>query len=405
MADHAWTFPARFRSRAFGWKGSKLACQRIREAVTEIRSVRKRDPVLAAEGAVRFIERVVPAIQDIDSSSGSLGNAVRKALDALVEVIIRAPTDPIPRAAWLDRLWEATMDDGYGYLDDLPDRWGELCAGPELATRWADDLAPMLRRAWQEKGHLRGGTAALSCLLAAGRPTEVIDLLQLAPFPFWPDQRFAVQALVDLGRPDEAIRYAESRAGTHDLAAVARVCERILRDLGKLDEAYSRYALQAHQAGTRLATYRSLAKAYRDLPPEKLLADLVASTPGDEGKWFATAKELGFYDIAIQLANRTPCEPKTLIRAARDFELGEPLFALKAALTALRWLCEGWGYELDGSEVHSAFEYALRAAERIGQRTDALEAMTGLVDPERSGEAWVRGVLRRKIAAVVRRES
>ncbi len=403
MADHTWTFPARFRARAFGWKGSKLASQRIGEAVREIRSVRKQDPLLAADGAVRFIERVVPAIQDIDSSTGSLGNAVRKALDAVVEVIARAPADPARRAAWLDRLWEAAMNDGYGYLDQLPDRWGELCATPELAGRWADNLVPMLRRAWQERAYLSGGTAALSCLLAADRPGEVVDLLELAPYPYWSYQRFAVQALIDLGRPDEAIAYAESRTGPNDHAAVMRTCERILRDLGRSEEAYARYGLETHRAGTWLATYRSLAKAYPHMPPEKLLADLVASTPGEEGKWFATAKELGLYDTAIQLANRSHCDPKTLIRAARDFEQHEPQFALQAALTALRWLCEGWGYELDGSEVHTAFDHALRASERVGQRAGALRAMTDLVEPARVGEARTRDVLRRKIAAAAPR--
>ncbi len=51
---------------------------------------------------------------------------------------------------------------------------------------------------------------------------------------------------------------------------------------------------------------------------KELLGDLVASTPGEEGKWFAAAKEAGLFDEALALANRTPTDPKTLTRAARD---------------------------------------------------------------------------------------
>jgi len=42
-AAHKWQFPTRFRARAFGWRGSRLACQRIREAVSEIKKVSKAD--------------------------------------------------------------------------------------------------------------------------------------------------------------------------------------------------------------------------------------------------------------------------------------------------------------------------------------------------------------------------
>jgi hypothetical protein len=34
------------------------------------------------------------------------------------------------------------------------------------------------------------------------------------------------------------------------------------------------------------------------------------------------------YDQAIELANQSPCDPRTLIRAARDMVEKEPLFAL-----------------------------------------------------------------------------
>jgi hypothetical protein len=36
---HPWAFRARFRRTAFGWKGTKLAIERIHEALAEIRAV------------------------------------------------------------------------------------------------------------------------------------------------------------------------------------------------------------------------------------------------------------------------------------------------------------------------------------------------------------------------------
>ena len=77
---HTWTFSRRLRRSGFGWRGTKPAIARINEALSEIRAVGRKDPALAAEGAVLFLEKISPAICDIDSSSGALGNAVYSAV-------------------------------------------------------------------------------------------------------------------------------------------------------------------------------------------------------------------------------------------------------------------------------------------------------------------------------------
>jgi hypothetical protein len=73
-------FTRRFRRGAFGWK-SPLAIQRVKQAVSEIKKVARRDPVLGAEGAVLFLERVSPALEQVDGSSGAIGNAVNHAVE------------------------------------------------------------------------------------------------------------------------------------------------------------------------------------------------------------------------------------------------------------------------------------------------------------------------------------
>jgi len=176
---HKWTFPARFRTGAYSWKASRLACQHLREAVAEIKKVAKKDPVLGAEGAVRLIEKLWPALEHVDSSSGALGSAVNKALDALIPIIVKAPADYKTRNQWLDRLWQAMVDDGVDYLSPIGDQWGEICGSVEVAGRWADELVSTPRTCWTDPNpgnYFHGATACLSCLLVVGRHQELLEL-------------------------------------------------------------------------------------------------------------------------------------------------------------------------------------------------------------------------------------
>lgn len=145
----------------------------MREAVKEIRGVARRDPVLGAEGAVLFLQRVSAALEHVDSSSGAIGNAVNKAVDTLVSVIADAPADEATREAWLERLFEAHRDDVIPYIERLADHWGELCVSPELASEWADrllDITRMVLGPDRRPGEFFHGTSAcLSALYHARR--------------------------------------------------------------------------------------------------------------------------------------------------------------------------------------------------------------------------------------------
>jgi len=113
---HQWVFRARFRRQAFGWK-SQPAIQRVKEAVSEIKKVARKDLVQAAEGAVLFLERVSPALEQVDSSSGAIGTAVNNAISALVKIIAAAPALAATREKWLERLFEAHAADAIPYIE------------------------------------------------------------------------------------------------------------------------------------------------------------------------------------------------------------------------------------------------------------------------------------------------
>lgn len=72
---YKWRFSTRFRRHAFGWQ-SQPAITRVKEAVSEIQVVARHDQLLAAEGAVLLLERLSPALEHVDSSSGAIGSAV-----------------------------------------------------------------------------------------------------------------------------------------------------------------------------------------------------------------------------------------------------------------------------------------------------------------------------------------
>ncbi|MDP2345503.1 MAG: hypothetical protein Q8O67_31455 [Deltaproteobacteria bacterium] len=339
--------------------------------MAEIKKVAKVDPLEAAEGAVAFLERVSPAIERVDSSSGSIGTAVNHAVDVCAAVIAAAPADHKTREAWLERLWVAYDDDEIPYLESLGDHWGELCASKELASAWADRLSATVKRVWSPDPELRGfffkgTTNCLSALVAAGRYDDVLSLLELAPHRMWHYQQFGVQALAALGKIDEALHYAESRRSKNDPpGSIARACEEILLKAGRIDEAYQRFAMASNTAGTYVGTFRAVMKKYPHKSEIDVLNDLVATTPGDDGKWFVAAKDAGLFDAAIALASRTPCNPKTLTNAAREHASAQPAFAVNAGLLALHWLAQGFGYDVTSADVVGAYDATVKAAGNV----------------------------------------
>lgn len=391
-AKHSWEFVRRFRRHAFGWK-SQPAIGRIKEAVSEIKKVARKDAALGAEGAVTFLEKVSPAIERVDGSSGAIGTAVRRAVDALVPIIAEAPVDRETRMAWLERLFDAQCEDAIPYIESIGDAWGTLCASKDVASEWADRLMMPSRDAWErtaagEWTFFTGAANFLSALLAAERYDEILEYLRPVNLRMWDDHVYAVRALAAMGRPDDAIRYAEDcrREGVSD-RAVAIACEEVLLANGRTEEAYREYAVDANRAGTHLAWFRALAKKYPDRTPDDILAYVVEETPGEEGKWFAAAKSAGLYDEAIRLANRSPCSPQTLTRAARDFAGSKPEFALEAAIAALKWISHGYGYELTSRDVWSAHHHAMKAAEAIDRVDVTRERIRELVSKD---DAWGR---------------
>ena len=376
---HKWQFAPRFRRHAFGWR-SDTPIQRIKEALSEIKQVARKEPLLAAEGAVTLLEKLSPALAQVDSSSGALGSAVNKAIDTLVPLIVKADVEPKLRQRWLNRLWQALQDDEIPYLDLLGDYWGELCVTPELASHWANEFMPVGESIWSlaapGHGYFKGTSACLASLYAAGRFDELLALIDRAPFKWWHNRRWGVKALAAMGKKAEAIRYAEDSRGLNDPGwQIAEACEAVLLSSGLAEEAYRRYAIAANQGTTNLATFRAITKKYPHVPPEQVLQDLIAGTPGAEGKWFAAAKEAGMFELAAELAHTSPTDPRTLTRAARDFATEQPQFALNAALSALRWIARGHGYEITGADILDAAHALQQACTQAGLDEHALPAM------------------------------
>ena len=396
---HPWAFRARFRRAAFGWKGTKLAIERIHEALAEIRAVARHDPASAAEGAVLFLEKLSPALNQIDSSSGALGNATYSAVQELVPIISSAPADAAVRMKWLDRLFDAIQDDDPPYIEHLGDHWGDLCATPDLASAWADQLLPTQRSVLLERkrgtyAFFSGTTLCYSALSKAGRHDELLELLTMDPRPIWQYLVWGARVLAARGQVDDAIAYVRERAGsTTSLETIARFAEEVLLKAGRRAEAFDQYALLANQANSNLSNFRALAKKYPELAPDKLLGHLIASTPGEPGKWFATAKTLKLFDRATQLAWASPCDPKTLTRAARDHLVKQPAFAMQSALAALHWMSMGHGYELTGFDVHEAHRLAIEAAGSAEQSAQAQAAIEQVLAADRPMSDWLRNAL------------
>ncbi|HKW45449.1 MAG TPA: hypothetical protein VJN22_07315 [Candidatus Eremiobacteraceae bacterium] len=401
--SHEWKFRRTFRAHALGWRGSAAAIVKLRAALAEIRQVAKKNQALAADGAVALLTRISPAFDQIDGSSGALGSAVNAAVDEMAELIAHAPLDDKSRTLLLERLWQAFVDDGMGYLDCFADSWGDVCGSAATAAAWADRIETAIGAARangaEEYEFVKEMQAYYSSLLAAGLSDRLFAAIDLKTRRSWLERQWGFKALVAQGKPEDALRYAEACDGPpHSDFGRAEAMEDLLLNLGRTDEAYERFAVtNVDRPGTNLAAYKRLAAKYPAFPPSRMLADLVASTPGREGKWFATAVHLELYDYALALVESSPADPKTLMRAAVKHAKGNPTFAYRTAEAALRWLAEGYGYEITVFEAVQMIRAGIAIARAVGNDAEFLERARVCCGSKRIFWEAVRGLLRNEL--------
>jgi hypothetical protein len=402
---HKWAFKPGMRAGAYSWKSSAKAIDRLKSASSEIRAVARTDPTGAAEGVIALAQRIWSAFEHIDTSSGALGNAVRRTLEDLLPILIEAPADEKTRAKWLEQLREAIEDDGVDYLAPIADRFGQIAAYRQLMNLHADRDLDMIRAAWADHArfsHVTTATLTLSCLLEAERYDELMALLGLKKTSLWFDMKFGAEALLRQGREDEALAFAEAllkddgrQWGHQD---IAQFCEGILARQGRGEDAYRRFGLPSASGNTYLAMWRDLVKRYPDLDARKILVDLIESH-GSKGKWFAAAKTAKYLDLALDCAAQSDAAPATLIRASRDFAIKEPAFAAQVGLHAITHLLAGRGYEPSPLDIDEAVSHVMAASARIGQGEAVLRELQRLA-ANAATDVFMSARLRTRIADI-----
>ena len=391
-----WAFLARLRQDANRTPG-ELSLD-LHRAVGELRRAARSDPSRAAEGAVLLCELLAPAIEPVEDPIATLAAAAVRTVDALAPILVGAQVAPVQRDSWLERLWVALAGDEAGHLRRLAEHWGALCVSLGCAASWADRLAPCLAPGEAGVG-AAGAIACLSSQIAAGRHARALELLATRAIAVWPERQFGVYALAALGRVDEALLYAgtSNPLGHHHARDIARVCEAVLLAAGQREAAYRRFAVVARARQNCRQTFDALRRAYPERTPSELLDDLIAASPGHEGRWFATAISLRFHALAAEIAGRSPCDPRTLTRHAAAQLDGDPVLAGELALAAIRWLCAGQGVEIDGDDVYAAHDLARAAALRTGTQDRLRATVAALCDRPHPAAQWVHGLLAREL--------
>lgn len=399
-AKHKWDFTKYFRANAYGWKGTALASKRIKAANKEIKAVAKKEPVIAADGAVVFIEKCWRAIEHIDSSSGAIGSAVGNALIEMVQIIRDAPLSISDRKKMTERIWKSWQEEDYGYYDTLTEQWAELCAEPEIMTYWADSFLPIVQQVFSSDtpgSYFKGSEPCLSCLFELGRYDEITEILSHRERMLFDYRQYEIKIVAAKGYVDRALQMIDDNLYDSNFTyQAACLGEEILLKAGRIEEAYKRYGLMLPFRSTGLATLSAIRKKYPKISPQRIISDLLEADPGNERRYFAAARKIGMIELAIEIAEKYDVEPKTLTTACKDYLEKDPDLSLKFGLMALQRYADGYGYEPEYSDVRKCYDFILQASNSAGKTDEVNQKVQVMVDRDKSMQRLVSSVVNYK---------
>jgi hypothetical protein len=372
----------------------------LKRACAELKKGAPKHPAATAAATVRLWELLPRALAPFAQSSPPLVAALSECHSELASVfsasLPASDVDPL-----LSRLHAALVDDEHDVLFGLARHFGTWCGSSEAAARWVArfDAAVAQPHATQ---HRSAREALLSALLAAGHYPRLET--EVGKAKDWYAQKWLVQAALSQGDRDTAVAHLERQvasalaSGNEDqVRQITAFAEQSFFEAGDWQTAYSRFARAAHKAATHVATFRAICKRYPMLEPSQILRDLAEHTPGEEGKWFAAAKDAHLFDLALELARRSPCNPDTLIRAAEDHRDVRPEFAAECGYLALHWLSKNRGFEVGSVQIWSAYYATSAAAERAACWETMRARLVALVNADSSTGTALRKALGREL--------
>ena len=346
----------------------------IREALAEIRGAAVVDPAGAGDGAVLFLERIPTALSEVDRFSNTLGRTLEDAFWDLSGLMGNAEVEEVRRDEWLERLWTALCRDETGFLREFSEYWGYTCGSVEKASEWADRFLPSLLFSWLQKlsRPFPGDIACFSSLHAAERYREILELLPRAPYLKWDYLRFGVRALASMGRVDEAVKFAHREtADSVSLGEVSALCEAVLFDAGRIEEAFEKFSFHAADGWSPRAKFRAVAKKYPHKSSGEILELMSTLDQEDPARWFPVAVEQRVYEAALRICRDHFCGTGVLVEKGRAFVEENPEFSMEVGLTAIRNIAEDAGGDTGESDAREAFDLVKEAARRMGREKEA----------------------------------
>ncbi|MHB0981091.1 MAG: hypothetical protein ACYC5Q_13670 [Thermoleophilia bacterium] len=405
---HSWTFTRHFRAHAYGWKASRLAAKRLREAVTEIRAVARKDPGLGMEGAVVLLERFVGAVCGVDDSWGILGTGFSRELGRLEPVLSALGVDADTRLSLLRRVLAAWHADEYGYLAVLPDVFPRFVAGADeariLVVEFERRAEAHDRRSEeiqaQEAGWSYAATVERVARDAYRRMATELELgflepdraLELALVHDFHDGGVTLaRTLLSRGRVDDARAVLEAGAASpHSAPDPRQMWFELLAEAGE-DEAA--YIAGAHwlAANVSLERFRKVCKGLPGVERPRLARDAMALTPESEkGRWFATLNTLALHEMAGEVARDHAVNPETALRAAVRYGATQPAPAFESYVAAARGFAS-WGEPKNDHYIAEVVVTpALSFATERGSRDEMVERLSDIEELRGYPIAWSR---------------